>query len=414
MLEHFFAGAPTLARLRTGLTGPFGDGFADVLGNAGYARGTARGYLRAAAHLGMWMQGEGLGIGALDERGLAGFAQHLRHCACLRRNRGRYADAIAGARHFLAHVRARGLVTVPQVSAGRALPGVLEHFEEWMRCHRGIAERTLQGYRPILLDLLRRVGDPQRFAAGPLRQFVLDRAAPRGRSYAKTITKAVRMFLRYAASHGLAEARLIDAIPTIAHWRLASLPVYLPAADVERLVHAPDPSTPVGLRDRAMLLLLARLGLRAGDLIALHLHDIDWQAGTLIVTGKGRRAARLPLPQDAGDALLAYLTTGRPVSGDDHVFLRLHAPVRGLRHQVTVAEAVHRAAERAGVRLPRGGGHVLRHSLATALVRGGVPLAAIGMLLRHRSAETTAYYAKVDVPLLRTVARCWPLEVPPC
>jgi site-specific recombinase XerD len=414
MLEHFFAGAPTLARLRTGPTGPFADGFADALRNAGYARGTARGYVRAAAHLSTWMQGEGLAIAALDERVLVGFGRHLRHCACLRRNRGRYADAIAGARHFLAHVRARGLVAVPPVSAGHTLPAVLEHFEEWMRGHRGISERTLQGYRPILLDLLRRVGEPERFTAAPLRQFVLDRAAPRGPSYAKTVTKAVRMFLRYAASHGLAETRLIDTIPTIAHWRLASLPVYLSPADVERLVHAPDPATPVGLRDRAMLLLLARLGLRAGDLIALRLHDLDWQAGTLSVTGKGRRVARLPLPQDAGDALLAYLTTGRPASGDDHVFLRSRAPVRALRHQVTVAEAVHRAAARAGVRLPRGGGHVLRHSLATALVRGGVPLPAIGMMLRHRSAETTAYYAKVDVPMLRRVARGWPLEVPPC
>ena len=105
----------------------------------------------------MWMHAEGLGIGALDERVLAGFAQHLRHCACLRRNHGRYTNAIAGARHFLAHSRARGVVAVPPVSAARALPGVLEHFEEWMRCHRGIAERTLQGYRPILLDLLRQV-----------------------------------------------------------------------------------------------------------------------------------------------------------------------------------------------------------------------------------------------------------------
>lgn len=414
MVEHFFAGAPTLARLRAGRMGPFVDGFAAALKTAGYAWDTARGYLRASAHFGMWAEAEGLGIGALDEQALAGFAQHLGRCACLRHNVGRYADAVVGARHFLTHLRARGVVALAPAPATRALPELVERFEEWMRCHRGVSERTLQGYRPILVDLLRERSDPQGFTAGSLRAFVLDRAAPHGREHAKKITKAVRMFLRYAVSHGRCEARLVDAIPTIAHWRLASLPVYLLPADVERLVRAPDRATPVGRRDRAMVLLLARLGLRAGDLVALRLGDLDWQGGTVLVAGKGRRAARLPLPQDAGDALLAYLSTGRPDVGDDHVFLRLRAPFGRLRHQVTVAEAVRRAAQRAGVRLPRGGGHVLRHSLATALLRAGAPLSTIGLVLRHRSEQTTAHYAKLDVPALRPIARGWPLEVPSC
>ena len=414
MLETFFEATPTLIRLRSGPTGAFADGFAESLRKSGYARETARGYLRAASHLGTWMQAEGVTVDLLDERAVAGFARHLHRCRCLRGNRGVYANAVAGAGHFLAHLRARGDVPLPPAPAVRKRPELVERFEDWMRFHRGVVERTLEGYRPVLVDLLRRAGDPKSFTAESLRRFVLDRVAPHGGSQAKTTTNAMRMFVRYAVSQGLCEARLVDAIPTIAHWRLTSLPVYLPPADVERLVRAPDSSTPLGLRDRAMLLLAARLGLRAGDIVALRLGAINWQGGTFVVTGKGRRASRLPLPQDVGDALLAYLAEARPDVGDDHVFLRLRAPFGRLRHQVTVSEAVSRAAKRAGIQMPRGGAHVLRHSLATTLVRGGVPLSAIRVVLRHRSNQTTTLYAKVDVPALLKVARPWPLEVMPC
>lgn len=414
MLETYFEAAHTLTRLRSGPTGPFVDGFADSLSKSGYARATAREYLRAAVHLGAWMGDHDLRLDALGEQALVAFAAHLGTCACLKCGGGIYDNAVVGARHFLSHLRDRGVLPPVPVQVGSEVPRLVKQFEQWMLCHRGVTASTLGAYRLILVELVRNVGEPAGFTAASLRKFVSDRAALHGQSRAKTVVTAVRMFLRHLASHGLCEARLVDAIPTIAYWRLSSLPAYLPAEDVERLVHAPDLATPAGRRDRAILLLLARLGLRAGDVVGLRFGDIDWKSGTLVVTGKGRRAARLPLPQEVGDAILAHLCDGRPTLDDDHVFLRIRAPQVSLQCPKAVADIVRRAAARAGVRPPRGGAHVLRHSAATALVRSGVPLAAIRMLLRHRSEETTAHYAKVDVPALRRIARPWPLEVSPC
>ena len=167
----------------------------------------------------------------------------------------------------------------------------------------------------------------------------------------------------------------------------------------------------MGVRDHAVLLLLSRLGLRAGDVAGLLLNDIDWPSGTLCVTGKNRRECRLPLPQDAGDAVLAYLQQ-RPRIRDTHLFLTAVAPVRGMTYQ-TVGQIVTRALRRVGIEMPRYGAHVLRHSAATGMLREGMSLSSIGVVLRHASIETTAVYAKVDVPRLRAIARPWP-EVATC
>ena len=157
-----------------------------------------------------------------------------------------------------------------------------------------------------------------------------------------------------------------------------------------------------------MILLLARLGLRAGDVRDLRLGDIDWVRGRLRLMGKGRCETWLPLPQEVGDAVLHYLTRFRPITEDDHVFLRVHAPVGPLPSSGPISHLVGRALERAGITAPSRGAHVLRHSAATALLRQGVTLDVIGAVLRHRCVESTAHYAKVDVARLRAVAQPWP------
>jgi site-specific recombinase XerD len=189
------------------------------------------------------------------------------------------------------------------------------------------------------------------------------------------------------------------------------LPKYLSAEAVERVITSCDLSTHTGVRDRAVLLLLARLGLRAGDVAGLTFPAIDWSAGTIRVAGKNRREARLPLPQDVGDAVLAYLEQ-RPDVNDVHVFITTTAPLRRLSRR-TVSKIVRRAIQRSEIQAPIHGAHVLRHSFATAMLREGVSLPTIGSVLRHASIETTAIYAKVDTPLLRQVARPWP-EIPSC
>lgn len=413
-METYFRARYAVARSRPGPTGPFLDGFTDSLRAQGYADRTTCGHLRAAAHLGLWMEAEDVALAALDDRVLDAFTAHLSVCMCVRGNRGVYRDARAGARVFLAHLRDQEVVPLAPPPPGDRLPAVVVQFQHWMLRHRGVTASTLRPYRPILVELVQRLGDPARYAADALRRFVAERAARHSLGRAKAVVSAVRMFLRFLAAQGLCDVLLVEAIPTIAHWRLASLPAYLSPADVERVVGAPDPTTPLGRRDRAILLLLARLGLRAGDVAGLRWGDIDWPAGTLHVAGKGRRPVRLPLPQEVGDAVLDHLAARRPSTNTDHVFVGARAPYRALRHSAAISEIVNRAAERVGIVLPRGGAHVLRHSLATALVRGGVDFPVVRAVLRHRSDEMTAYYAKVDVGALRKIAQPWPSEGSPC
>jgi len=204
------------------------------------------------------------------------------------------------------------------------------------------------------------------------------------------------------------------AIPMLAHWRLSSLPRYLPPEEVERVIASCDVSSPVGKRDRAILLLLARLGLRAGDIVQLRLRDIDWKGAWVHVSGKGRRQTRLPLTQEVGDALVSYLQESRIRSSVETLFLRSRAPYRGLGSHAAVSVIVANAIQRAGVKRPgRGAAHLLRHSVASSMLRQGASLQEISALLRHRSIETTQIYAKIDVVALQQIAQPWP-EVSPC
>jgi integrase/recombinase XerD len=199
------------------------------------------------------------------------------------------------------------------------------------------------------------------------------------------------------------------AIPTVAHWRLASLPRYLPPEDVERLIASCDRASAVGRRDRAILLLLARLGLRAGDIVHLRLSDIDWKDASIQVCGKGRRHTRLPLTREVGQAIVTYLKKGRPQTNADTLFIRSLAPFRAFGSSCAVSDIVDMAFRRAGVVRPsRGAAHLLRHSLATSLLRQGTSLQDIAAILRHRSIATTQIYAKVDIPSLRQIAQPWP------
>jgi site-specific recombinase XerD len=222
----------------------------------------------------------------------------------------------------------------------------------------------------------------------------------------------MRAFLRYLVAKGACRPGLDEAIPTVAIWRLAALPRYLPAADIDRMIDACDETTPVGLRDRAMLLLLARLGLRAGDLRAMRIGDVEWRQGSVRVFGKGRVGVSLPLTQEVGDAVLRYVRLGRPPTPTDRLFVRMVAPWTPLA-QSAVSAMVSRAMDRADIESQHRGAHVLRHSAATEMLRQGATLEQIGAVLRHQYLDTTAHYAKVDVQRLRAIALPWP-EVTPC
>jgi site-specific recombinase XerD len=279
-----------------------------------------------------------------------------------------------------------------------------------MRQQSGACDATLYNYSLHLRELLRNLGeDPGKFDAQNLRQFILDTSQQCGWAAAKKCTTAVRMFLRFLIADGKCAAGLEASVPVLAHWRLSSLPRYLQSDEVERVIASCDPAKPAGKRDRAILLLLARLGLRAGDIVQLRLGDVDWKEAGICVSGKGRRQALLPLTQEIGDAIASYIKDGRPPTTVDALFIRSRAPFRALANHCAVSMIVAQAMRRAGVTCPsRGAAHVLRHSVASSMLRHGASLQEIAGVLRHRSTATTEIYAKVDVVTLRQIAQPWP------
>lgn len=285
-------------------------------------------------------------------------------------------------------------------------------FYHWLVCHRGASERTVSRYGAVAVEVLDALGDnPAKYDAKRVRTFLLKRSRRRGVGGTRAILSAVRMFLRYLAAEKECAPGLDAAVPAIAGWRLATLPHSLSMEQVANLLAVCDSSSVMGLRDRAVILLLSRLGLRASDVSALRLADIDWCDGSVLVRGKTRREARLPLPQEVGDAILAYLDR-RPRTGNAYVFLSSVVPLRPLPAK-GLSQIVTRAMHRAGVTASSYGAHILRHTAATEMLRRGASLYEIGSVLRHQSVDMSAHYAKIDMKLLKQVVQPWP-EVLPC
>jgi len=394
-----------IEQLRSWDLGAHVDGFSKHLKERGYPQGRARIFLLAAAHLLRFLQNNEIAIESLGQKVFERFRQHLLHCGCRKPTGGRGKDARNGARAFFEYLRDLGIVRA--IDEGKpALPPMVQCFRHWLKQHRGAADSTLKLYSQGAVQLVAALGDdPSQYDARTLRAFVSERARHSGRGATQALIKALRSFLRYLATERKCSTALEKAVPTIAGWRLSSLPRYLTDSELNRTIDACDMETRQGVRDRAVLLLLVRLGLRASDVAALRLCDLDWQNATVAVSGKSRREARLPLPQEVGDAVLQYLES-RPELDTEGVFLRLPAPRQPLSSR-GVSTIAFRAMRRAGVSVPRGA-HILRHTAATQMLRRGVSLDAIRTLLRHRSVDTTTTYAKVDLELLQQVAQPWP------
>jgi len=415
MLTAYFDPAGRRVRaLRDGPAGSLFDGFANTLSEAGYATITARRYLRAAEHLTHWSDRNRRPVQDVDEKFLAQFVHHLNRCPHLG-----HADRTSltqGTHLFLKYLRDTGISTaVPVTLSIAADPPLLSRFCEWIRLQRGTCDATLARHHRYVRELLTQLGDvPSRWDTHGLRAFVLNQGRRCASVTVQACAATVRMFMRFLIAEGHCAVGLDAAIPRVAHWRLAVLPRSLPPDDVERVIASCDPASPVGRRDRAILLLLTRLGLRAGDVAHLRLRDIDWQEAWIRVRGKSRDEARLPLTQEVGQAIVDYLQHGRPRTSLELVFIRSRAPLRALDSHSAVTAIVARALQRAGISRPsRGAAYLLRHSVATSMLRQGASLQDIGALLRHCSIETTQIYAKVDVRALQSIAQPWP-EVQLC
>jgi site-specific recombinase XerD len=272
---------------------------------------------------------------------------------------------------------------------------------------------TVQNYVPVARAFL-----AERFANEPVRleqlgaqdanRFVLRNSQRFSQKRLKLIVTALRSFLRFLHQRGEIEIDLAAAVLPVMDWRLAGLPKSLDPEQVQSMLASCKREAVAGRRDYAILLLLARLGLRAGEVVAMTLDDLDWEAGLVTVRGKGQRHEPLPLPDDVGEALVSYLRDGRPACQTRRLFVRLKAPYRGFASSVAICDIVKRALARAGIDPPFKGSHLLRHSLATEMLRRGASLEDIGEILRHRHPETTQIYAKVDLNALRGLALPWP------
>jgi integrase/recombinase XerD len=417
MLEKIFdasgSGLVRVQLLRKGLHGSLLDSFSGELLHSRYANITARRHLRSAEHFANWASHHAKAVSEWNDSLLERFYRHLRQRRCSY-GHSEPVNQLTGASLFLGHLRATCIIDRPSADPSDR-PAVLVAFRCWMHEQRGTQDVTLDNYDFPIRTLLEHLGDePERLNAQGLRQCFLRYSDGKSHALIKHAATALRMFVRFLITEGRCPAGLEAAIPLIPHWRLSSLPRYLQPGEVERIVSSCDPATAVGKRDRAILLLLARLGLRAGDIVQLRLSDIDWKDAWLHVCGKSGRQTRLPLTQEVGDALIAYLQADRPRTDADRMFVCSRAPFHPFAAHHAVSAIVDRAMRRAGVTPPgRGAAHLLRHSVATALLRQGAPLQEIAALLRHRSIRTTQIYAKVDVSTLDQIAQPWP-EVQSC
>lgn len=251
--------------------------------------------------------------------------------------------------------------------------------------------------------------DASEYTATTVRTVILDQIRGSRPAHAKTFVGALRIYPRFLATAGACQPGLHQVVPTIAEWRLSSLPRYLDSTQVTRLNEACRKNGPLALRDRDIMLLLLRLGLCAGDIADMRPADIDWQEATLLVPGKGRRDVLMPLPQDAGDAVLHYLQDERPAVMIDRVFLCAKAPFRALRSGGAVSDVVRLALRKVGIENPPPrGANLIRHTAATSMLRAGATLDEIGTCLRHQPPDTAAHYGKADVATLQHIAQPWP------
>jgi integrase/recombinase XerD len=382
--------------------------FAIRLIEAGYAKGTIQSKLWSLADFGKWLTRRGIGVTDVDETLIDRFVKGRKGERLERGN-------VKTLTQFLDDLRRRNVVAqrTPIVDESE-LGKILNRYEEHLRSERGLSTSTVINYRPFIRKfLVERFGDGpflfEELKASDISGFILRHAHTMSPKRAQGMTSAFRSFFRFLFGSGKLQADLASSVPTVASWRLSRVPKYLVPEEVQRLLGACDRKTSAGRRNYAILLLLARLGLRAGEVVALKLEDIDWRIGEIHIRGKGLFHDRMPLPPDVGEAVASYLRTDRPRCQTRQVFICMKAPHRGFAGPSTLTTIVRRALARADLHPAFKGAHLLRHSLATSMLRCGATMSEIGEVLRHREPNTTEIYAKVDFNGLRSLAHPWPI-----
>ena len=404
MIEQFLRDPLTLSRMREGPLGEYLDLYATELSGQGYARRTVREQLWLIARFSWWLQSNDI---SLAEVSISDATKYLEQ-----RNRRIRRGEFYSLQRILRILQEAGVIdTKPICECRTPIDELTDQFAHYLRHERGLAATTIRSYADCIRKFL-----SERFGGAEVEYsllrpidivgFVKSQALHSKRIL--VMTNALRAFFRYAHYQGFININLAAIVPPVANWQMTTVPKALPSHQVEQVIASCDRQTATGRRNYAILLLLARLGLRAGEIASLTINDIDWQTGCITVHGKGDHLSQLPLPPDAGEALAAYLQNGRPQTANRYVFLRGKAPVVNFTSQRAIGNVVRRALIRAGIDVPRKGAHQFRHALATQMLQRGASLPEISQVLRHRSAQATEIYTKVDLVSLRALAMPWP------
>ncbi|MHB8191054.1 MAG: tyrosine-type recombinase/integrase [Ferrimicrobium sp.] len=389
------------------ITGPletYAAGFEQELIRQGYRCPKNKLYLMA--WLSLWLSVQELGIGDVTETLLAKFLRNRNATRC-----GTNLLSVAKLQPLLNYLRNLGVIPLVEVTPPvTPIELFIEGYRNYLDQERGFAPGTVRNYLGVAHAFVTHIStngsfDLATLSAAQVSDFILAESRRGKVGSVKSTTTRLRSLLRYAYLEGLTQNALAGAVPSVACWRLSSLPKAMPTKDVAKLVKSCDHREAVGRRDFAILMLLWRLGLRAGEVARLELGDIDWRSGEVVIRGKGNRNDKLPLPSDVGEAIVNWLQQGRPQCSDAAVFVRVHAPI-GRLSPGGITSVVRNGCKRAAV--PLAGAHRLRHSAATEMLRSGSNLIEVGQVLRHRDRSTTAIYAKIDHRSLSEVVQPWP------
>jgi site-specific recombinase XerD len=408
MINPYFAFATTRARIRRGPLGPYIDGFAKLITDQGFTIQTGRPKIRFVADLSDWLDRRQLPVQRLDEEHVNAFLKtQKQQYVGPRGHRGTV-------KLLLRYLRRWGVIPGARRSVpDNPLDRITQDYAQFLLEQRGVSQRTVDNYLPIIRRFLEKSFAKGRVCLARLCvedvvRFIVHYSSVVWPGNVQLTTSVLRSFLGFLTQEGKIKANLAASVPTAANWRLRELPQFLESVQVEKLLASCDRSNEAGRRDYAALLLLARLGLRAGELVHLALEDIDWAAGEVLIRGKSAREQRLPLLPEVGRALADYLKKDRPTCTCRRVFIRVKAPRQGFSGSAAVDNILRRALGRANLDPPLKGAHLLRRSLATNLLRRGTSMSQIGEVLRHEHAQTTEIYAKVDMTALRALAQPWP------
>ncbi|HKE86480.1 MAG TPA: tyrosine-type recombinase/integrase [Vicinamibacterales bacterium] len=414
MLESLHVRPDICVRLRSGPLGSWVDPFVDALAQAGYTAGMRRRYVHAAGVFSTWLSRHRIAVADVDEHVVARFVSGRSRWHPPSRPRGRLNELVTGVRGFATFLWAQGVANrQSRVARETDIDRWIGAFITHLTRVRGAASGTRRIYERYARGLLQACWPDARVdwsavTAERVASFVRTQVDTLSRTSSRAPVTAVRSFVRFLVSSGVVRVGLEGAVPTVRQWKFGTLPRALTTADVQRILQTVEATTPDGARDYAILLLLSRLGLRAGEVAALCVRDIDWREGSVqIRPGKTGRERRLPLPHDVGVALVRTLKTRHTGASREAVFLRARPPYRPLT-AAAITSVAQRALRRADVTIVRPGAHSFRHTVASQLVQHGVSLKAVADVLGHAELDTTAIYAKLDVATLLTVALPWP------